>query len=133
MDAQLEATYEGPEAVQRRHLIGDDDQRGFPGAVSRVGGGDAADCIGAAGHRRMHAGLGDADVAVDAELICRTRPIPDGSKLYHSQRQGVTFAMADALCWLLASRCQILDVLELEARGAGNGGWRSRCRGVCSS
>jgi hypothetical protein len=25
--------------------------------------------------------------------------------------------MADALCWLLASRCQILDVLELEARG----------------
>ena len=28
--------------------------------------------------------------------------------------------MADALCWLLASRCQILDVLELEARGAGD-------------
>ena len=45
---------------------------------------------------------------------------PDGSKLYHTQRQGVTFAMADALCWLLASRCQILDVLELEARGAGD-------------
>jgi len=43
---------------------------------------------------------------------------PDGNKLYHGQRQGVTFAMADALCWLLASRYQILDVLELEARGA---------------
>ncbi len=42
---------------------------------------------------------------------------PDGNKLYHGQRQGVTFALADALCWLLASRCQILDVLELEARG----------------
>ena len=41
----------------------------------------------------------------------------DGNKLYHGQRQGVTFALADALCWLLASRCQILDVLELEARG----------------
>ena len=40
---------------------------------------------------------------------------PDGNKLYHGQRQGVTFALADALCWLLASRCQILDVLELEA------------------
>jgi hypothetical protein len=37
--------------------------------------------------------------------------------LYHGQRQGVTFALADALCWLLASRCQILDVMELEARG----------------
>ena len=28
--------------------------------------------------------------------------------------------MADALCWLLASRCQILDVLELERQGAGD-------------
>jgi hypothetical protein len=41
----------------------------------------------------------------------------DGGKLYQSQRQGVTFALADALCWLLAARCQILDVQELEARG----------------
>jgi hypothetical protein len=43
---------------------------------------------------------------------------PGGSKLYHGQRQGVTFALADALCWLLASRYQILDILELEAHGA---------------
>jgi hypothetical protein len=42
---------------------------------------------------------------------------PEGGKLYHGQRQGVTFVLADALCWLMASRCQILDVLELEARG----------------
>jgi hypothetical protein len=42
---------------------------------------------------------------------------PEGGKLYHGQRQGVTFPMADALCWLLASRCQILDALELEVRG----------------
>ena len=42
---------------------------------------------------------------------------PAGDKLYHGQRQGVTFALADALCWLLASRAQILDVLELEANG----------------
>jgi hypothetical protein len=32
----------------------------------------------------------------------------------------VTFALADALCWLLASRAQILDVLELEAQGASD-------------
>ena len=31
-------------------------------------------------------------------------------------RQGVTFPLADALCWLLASRCQINDLLELEAQ-----------------
>ncbi len=43
---------------------------------------------------------------------------PAGGKLYHGQRQGVTFALADALSWLMASRCQILDVLELETRGA---------------
>ncbi len=45
---------------------------------------------------------------------------PAGGKLYHGQRQGVTFALADALSWLMASRCQILDVLELEARGAAD-------------
>jgi hypothetical protein len=43
---------------------------------------------------------------------------PSGNKLYHGQRQGVTFPLADALCWILASRAQILDVLELEAKGA---------------
>jgi hypothetical protein len=32
----------------------------------------------------------------------------------------VTFALADALSWLMASRCQILDVIELEARGAAD-------------
>jgi hypothetical protein len=42
---------------------------------------------------------------------------PDGGKLYNGPRQGVTFPMADALCWLLASRHQVLDVLELEAKG----------------
>ena len=45
---------------------------------------------------------------------------PEGGKLYHGQRQGVTFALADALSWLMASRCQILDVLELETRGAAD-------------
>ena len=32
----------------------------------------------------------------------------------------MTFPLADALCWLLASRCQILDVLELEKKGPEN-------------
>jgi len=41
----------------------------------------------------------------------------DGDKLYHGARQGVTFPLADALCWLLASRSQIMDLLELEKRG----------------
>jgi hypothetical protein len=44
----------------------------------------------------------------------------DGARLYHKTRQGVTFALADALCWLLAARQFILDVMELEAKGADN-------------
>jgi hypothetical protein len=44
----------------------------------------------------------------------------EGGRLYHGTRQGVTFPLADALCWLLASRFQILDVLELEAKGPEN-------------
>jgi len=32
----------------------------------------------------------------------------------------VTFPLADALCWLLASRAQILDVIELEKKGPEN-------------
>ena len=42
----------------------------------------------------------------------------DGEPLYRDKRQGATFPLADALCWLLASYYQILDVLELESRGA---------------
>jgi hypothetical protein len=44
----------------------------------------------------------------------------DGAKLYHKTRQGVTFPLADTLCWLLAARQFILDIGELEAKGAGN-------------
>ena len=44
----------------------------------------------------------------------------NGAKLYHKSRQGVTFAMADALCWLIATRQQILDVLTLESKGAAD-------------
>jgi hypothetical protein len=44
----------------------------------------------------------------------------DGEKLYQGARQGVTFPLADALCWLLASRFQILDLIELEKKGPEN-------------
>ena len=44
----------------------------------------------------------------------------DGQKLYQSARQGVSFPLADALCWLLTARQQILDVMELERQGTAN-------------
>jgi alkylation response protein AidB-like acyl-CoA dehydrogenase len=117
MDAQLEATYEGPEAVQRRHLTVTmtsevflaemrawvDEMRQI--AATRPGTGA---CTLASAMRMWLWTLGHLQKATDAT----------GNKLYHGQRQGVTFPLADALCWLLASRLQILDVLELEHRGA---------------
>jgi hypothetical protein len=44
----------------------------------------------------------------------------EGAKLYSGPRQAVSFPLADALCWLLASRQLILDVIELEEKGPEN-------------
>jgi alkylation response protein AidB-like acyl-CoA dehydrogenase len=117
MDAQLEATYEGPEAVQRRQLtvtMTNDvflaEFRAWALELQRIAEyrpGTGA-CTLASAMKMWLWTLNHLQKATDA----------NAKKLYHGQRQGVTFAMADALCWLLASRCQILDVLELEARGA---------------
>jgi len=117
MDAQLEATYEGPEAVQRRQLTVTMTSelflvefRAWTAAMRRI----ASD----------RPGTGACTLASAMQLWLWTihhlqkATDPGGNKLYHGQRQGVTFALADALCWLLASRAQILDVLELEAHGA---------------
>jgi alkylation response protein AidB-like acyl-CoA dehydrogenase len=119
IDSQLEATYEGPEAVQRRQLTVTMTQelflaefRSWIKEMRRV----AAD----------HPGTGACALASAMNLWLwslnhlQNATDPEGGKLYHGQRQGVTFALADALCWLLASRAQILDVLELEARGASD-------------
>jgi hypothetical protein len=116
MDSQLEATYEGPEAVQRRQLtitmtseVFLAQFRGWISEMRRIASdrpGTGA-CVLASAMYLWHWTLQHLQKATDAR----------GNKLYHGQRQGVTFPLADALCWLLASRCQILDVLELEARG----------------
>ena len=121
MDAQLEATYEGPEAVQRRQLSRHHDRTScsWPSSAQWIRE-MRADRRRPARHRRLHAGHRHAAVAVDARITCRRPRTPTARKLYQSTRQGVTFPLADALCWLLASRCQILDVLELESEGPEN-------------
>jgi alkylation response protein AidB-like acyl-CoA dehydrogenase len=116
MDAQLEATYEGPEAVQRRQLTVTMTSEVFLAqfrawtlemrAIASTRPGTGA-CTLASAMTLWLWTLNYLQKATD----------PSGGKLYHGQRQGVTFPLADALCWLLASRYQILDVLELEARG----------------
>jgi len=119
MDAQLEATYEGPEAVQRRQLTVTMTSeiflawfRAWTAAMRRIAS--------------LRPGTGACTLSSAMNLWLWTinhlqnSTDPEGNKLYHGQRQGVTFALADALCWLLASRAQILDVIELQARGAND-------------
>ena len=119
MDAQLEATYEGPEAVQRRQLsvtMADElfltqfrewirEMRIIANDYPETGA-----CSLATAMQMWLYSLQHLQHAADAE----------GAKLYHGARQGVTFPLADALCWLLASRCQILDLLELQKHGPEN-------------
>ncbi len=117
MDSQLEATYEGPEAVQRRQLsvtmtneVFLAQFRAWTLEMRRIASDhpETGACTLATAMTLWLWSLKHLQKAAD----------PEGGKLYHGQRQGVTFPMADALCWLLASRCQILDVLELTARAA---------------
>jgi alkylation response protein AidB-like acyl-CoA dehydrogenase len=116
MDAQLEATYEGPEAVQRRQMTITMTSEVFL-AQFRVW---IADLQRIASE---HPGVGASALATAMQMwqwtlsYLQKTTDPNGNKLYHGQRQGVTFAMADALSWLVAARAQILDVLELEACG----------------
>lgn len=119
MDAQLEATYEGPEAVQRLQLSltmtnevfleyfrqWTEDMRRI--ASQRPGTGA---CTLATAMKLWLWTLNHLQTATDA----------DGAKLYHKARQSVTFPLTDALCWLLASRQFILDTIELEEKGAAN-------------
>ncbi|MFZ5802917.1 MAG: acyl-CoA dehydrogenase family protein [Candidatus Omnitrophota bacterium] len=119
MDAQLEATYEGPEAVQRRQMTLTMTDELFLTQFR-----DWVKEMRAIASRRP--GTGACTLATAMELWLWTidhlqnTKDAEGKALYHNQRQGVTFPMADALCWLLASRCQILDYLELESKGPEN-------------
>ncbi|MGA2005094.1 MAG: acyl-CoA dehydrogenase family protein [Terriglobales bacterium] len=116
MDAQLEATYEGPEAVQRRQLSVTMTNPVFLAQFRSW----IREMRGIASE---HPGTGACALATAMSMwlwsldhLQQTKDA-DGSKLYQSARQGVTFPLADALCWLMAVRCQILDVLRLRQQG----------------
>ena len=117
MDAQLEATYEGPEAVQRRQLsvtmgtpLWQAQMKAWSRELRRVAA--------------THPGTGACALASAIELwlwTCRhleTATDADGQKLYTSPRQGVSFKLADALAWVLAARAQVLDAVQLADQGA---------------
>jgi hypothetical protein len=116
MDSQLEATYEGPEAVQRRqlsvcmnHEVFLAQYRAWIAELQRIGA-ERPETGACALAKAMGLWLWTYEHLQGAKDA-------DGAKLIQSPRQGVSFPLADALAWLLASRSQILDTMELERRG----------------
>lgn len=118
-DAQLEATYEGPEAVQRRQLSITLTNELFLAQFRQW-----IKDLDAIYATHPESGANALARAMDLWLFTlnylQTTRDADGKALYHSQRHGVVFPFADALCWLLATRQQILDMLELEEKGPEN-------------
>ncbi|GFK94536.1 hypothetical protein NNJEOMEG_02382 [Fundidesulfovibrio magnetotacticus] len=118
-DCQLEATYEGPEAVQRRHLSITMTNEVF---LARLRIWIEEFNILAATRPETGAGAVAASMELwlwTLEFLHRAKD-PSGARLYHNRRQNVTFPMADALCWVMASRAQVGDVLELAEKGPEN-------------
>ncbi len=132
MDAQLEATYEGPEAVQRRQLSVTMTNELFLAQFR--------DWI--AEMREIAAappGTGACTLATAMELWLWTlthlqeATDADGGKLYHSNRQGVTFPLADALCWLLAAATRSSTSSSWRPRGPRTRSWPRACRASWAS
>ncbi len=119
IDGQLEATYEGPEVVQRRQLS-------FTMAreIFRV---QLRQWIRELRlMAQAHPGTGACLLASAMELWVWTlehllsAKDAHGKDLYQNQRHGVIYPLADAFCWLVSCRSQILDVLELKEKGPEN-------------
>ena len=119
IDGQLEATYEGPEVVQRRQLSVTMSRAVFLQQFQMW----IAHLREVA---REHPALGAGTLATAMELWFWTREHLStatdafGKDLYTNQRHGVTYPLADALAWLVASYHLMLDVLELIAHGPEN-------------
>jgi alkylation response protein AidB-like acyl-CoA dehydrogenase len=114
-DAQLEATYEGPEAVQRMHLTVTQAEPLFRHIFGKFA--EDMDRSGAPGSAALAAGI---RAWLEAFAFLDANTDPEGGKLYHRKRQGVTFPMADALGWLLAAYYLMKDVAVLKEQGPMN-------------
>jgi alkylation response protein AidB-like acyl-CoA dehydrogenase len=111
-DTQLEATYEGPESVQRRQLTLTMATKLFRAIFQKW-----TDVLAA--HPAHGAGALAAAMDLWSWTLDYLQHATDmrGHDLYHSTRQGVTFPMADAMSWLLAARQFLLDTRALACSG----------------
>ncbi len=118
-DTQLESIYEGPEAVQRRHISLTMTNEVFLAKV-RLWIKELRNIAA----RQQDFGACTLAAALEMwmwtlDYVQKTSD-PAGKPLFHSKRHGVAFPLADALCWLLGPRYLLLDLLELQAKGPEN-------------
>ena len=120
VDGQLEATYEGPEAVQRRQLsvtmLDEVFVEQFKGLIADM--------------RALHKSNPETGAGALAETMelwqwgvnyLQTAKDADGQRLYTSSRQGVSYPMTDAVSWIIASLNMMADVEELRQKGPAAG------------
>jgi alkylation response protein AidB-like acyl-CoA dehydrogenase len=116
-DGQLEATYEGPEVVQRRHISVTMNNPVFLKQIDLW-----TQTLRKTGGERPETGA--CALAAGFEMWKWTRQWlaaskdSNGEKLYKNQRQGVLFPLTDAISWLVAARSLLADVRELALKGA---------------
>ncbi len=128
-DSQLEATYEGPEAVQRRQLSVTQTNPVFLATFDRWA--REMEALTKSHPRMGTSALASAMQAWHWTLdYLQTNKDADGGRLYQSNRHGVTFTMADAIGWLLAAYELTQDVLELEKKGPENPNLSENIRGI---
>jgi alkylation response protein AidB-like acyl-CoA dehydrogenase len=115
-DAQLEATYEGPEVVQRRQISVTMNNEVFLAQVDAW----VAELKALAAAKPE---TGAAALVAGFEMWCfmrtwiNTAKDANGRPLAQNTRHGVLYPMADAISWLVAARSFVSDIQELAAKG----------------
>jgi len=119
VDAQIEDMYMGPAALQRRLVSAAMTDTHFLAEFQKWTG--EIDALAArmprAGMRSLAEGMRLWQWTLEQ---LRQQVDARGVRLFCDARQGVTFAMAEALCRLLAARSLALDVLEMDRNPQGS-------------
>ena len=111
-DMQLDATYEGPEAVQRRQISETMSNPVFLAQVEAWA--KQLDAQAEPGAKALAAAL---RLWSWTQNFVKTAKDANGKKLGASQRHGVVFPFADALAGLMAARCFKADIDFLAVNG----------------
>ncbi len=115
-DMQLDATYEGPEAVQRRQIS---ETMANPVFIAQLEAWakelEACPCAAENGANALAAAL---RLWAWTRGFAATAKDPNGKKLGASQRHGVVFPLADALAGLMAAKSFHADIKFLALNGA---------------